>query len=79
MAKRFPKQLHEVGAPVRIDQGFGRVTDGIVESFGAYVHPRTDQKGFGYAIRLTGGTDAFGKPAQVGAVSYVNPKHVKAT
>jgi hypothetical protein len=64
------------GALVRIDQGFGRFTEGIVEGFDADL-VILGNRGF-YRIRVHGGVNVFGKPAQVGAVRTVHHNHVGA-
>ena len=69
-------QQHATGTAVRIDQGFGRYTEGRIQAFGRYTRP-DGYTGFGYTVLATGGVDCFGKPA-AGLVHYVNPAHVTA-
>jgi hypothetical protein len=63
------QQLHANDSPVRVDQGGGRFTTGIVCKFNRdeRVH---GNRGF-YYIRVTGGVNCFGKPSTVGEVRRV--------
>lgn len=59
-------QLFAVSQAVKIDQGFGRFTEGVVRAYTPGAN-RLGMKG-NYTIEVTGGVDCFGKPAVVGSV-----------
>ena len=71
-----PQQLHANDSAVRIDQGGGLFTTGVVCRFDRdeRVH---GNRGF-YHIRVTGGLNVFGKPAIVGEVRRVFHRNVAA-
>ena len=51
---------------VKIDQGFGRFTTGVVRGYTSGAN-RLGNKG-NYTIEVTGGVNVFGKPAAVGQI-----------
>ena len=63
------------GEKIKIDQGFGRFTEGTIESFDDTKPNQLGHKG-NYMIKITGGVDCFGKPAKIGQVTKVLKSHV---
>lgn len=67
-------RILEEGTKVKVNQGFGVHTLGIVQSF----NPGNKQLGVSskYLIEVTGGKNCFGKPAKAGELHAVNAAHV---
>ena len=58
------------GSPVKIDQGFGVFTYGVIKSYDATTKNSMGHRG-NYMVRLTGGLDCFNKPAKLDSVIQV--------
>lgn len=67
-----------VGSSVKIDQGGGRFTFGVVEGFTSGRKGNSLGMRGNYTIRLTGGVDCFGRPAEPGKVCTVLYSNVRA-
>ncbi|ASD50573.1 hypothetical protein FDI24_gp040 [Acidovorax phage ACP17] len=68
-------QKFQNGIEVKIDQGGGRFTTGIVRGFDGEKKNICGWVG-NYQIEVTGGVNCFGKPAKVGAILTVLHTHV---
>lgn len=70
-----PKFVIQKGQRVKINQGFGNFTEGVVRSFD---DKKKNLCGFKahYEIEVTGGVDCFGKPAKIGQIQTVHHSDV---
>jgi hypothetical protein len=68
------KSRIEAGTKVRVDQGFGRFTEGVVVSFSTAKNRLGNPNN--YVVRVTGGVNVFGRPERVGYSMTVHQDHV---
>lgn len=75
MKQIIPPQAHRPSDLVKIDQGFGNFTYGLVVSYDSREKNVCGWRG-NYRIEVTGGVDMRGKPARVGEIRTALHTHV---
>jgi hypothetical protein len=66
--------LIENGTPVKVDQGFGIYTIGVIEDY--EIRPTPTGNKIYYKVKVTGGRDVFKRRARIGRVISVHSSNV---